>query len=460
MKVAHVGNIQQNGYNNAKAQRLYSTIEAYSFDPGGGPSWVHPAWEDGEFNLLEVGTDNWDWENTEIVNGWKRPNWAYIFGNENAKAYYKTQAEYQRDLPRLLKGALNNRGEWGGMTISPTKLMRLNEDDKDFGVIAANFRYNAFRANLTERLSEEGFDVIVWNGGEDCNILTTPRSTVSIAFDHGGLRSIPNKDNISKVIACKSVLEADGVMLTNGDTVFAARELGLEDYRFMPHPVDIHKYMYRSLSDTENVRKMLCSGTKEREEAELIFFAPARHEFSREDKGIKANYKILQAFHRYTLNKSLPKAVLVFIGWGHDVVKAMELTTRLGIHKSTIWTQPAHKELLKHLYWISDLVLDQFSGLGSFGTITVESLASSTPVITNIKKENYEWCEDVLPMPPILQAFEADEIYENMKMLAQSKDLRSKWGELGTNWAQEKHSLAYVAQLHEDYYKHLLERVN
>lgn len=75
LRVAHIGNIANNAYSNAKFQRrrgLPADMYHYRFEFVMG----HPEWEDADFDIVVEPFDPPDWSTVRFTNGYQRPAWA------------------------------------------------------------------------------------------------------------------------------------------------------------------------------------------------------------------------------------------------------------------------------------------------------------------------------------------------------------------------------------------------
>lgn len=103
---------------------------------------------------------------------------------------------------------------------------------------------------------------------------------------------------------------------------------------------------------------------------------------------------------------------------------------------------------------MSDICIDQVGGtMGGtgYGKAGLETLAMGIPTITNMIEEYEKW----LPENPFVVANNAEQLYEKLIMLIDSKDLRTEYGERGKDWLKKYHGYESVnARLMELYKKY------
>ncbi len=116
------------------------------------------------------------------------------------------------------------------------------------------------------------FDLVQLYGLEAVKGVFLPPAQPFVAFEHSTMRSIPFEDTVQGRLLALAYKTADYCVITNPDVVASARRLGLERYRFIPHPLDETKY---TPAETP-LRAEILPQTG----ASLIFLCPTRHEWS------------------------------------------------------------------------------------------------------------------------------------------------------------------------------------
>ncbi len=86
------------------------------------------------------------------------------------------------------------------------------------------------------------FDLVQLYGLEAVKGVFLPPETPFVAFEHSTMRTLPFEDSVQGRLLNLAYRTADACVITNPDVVGSARRLGLQDYRFIPHPLDETKY--------------------------------------------------------------------------------------------------------------------------------------------------------------------------------------------------------------------------
>ena len=92
LRIAHVGNIANNAYSNAKFQRRLG-ISADSYNYPFEFIFGHPEWEDAEFDARLSLFQPPDWRAVPLTNGYVRPPWAKYLSGRRHPYSYTTHAE-------------------------------------------------------------------------------------------------------------------------------------------------------------------------------------------------------------------------------------------------------------------------------------------------------------------------------------------------------------------------------
>jgi len=182
---------------------------------------------------------------------------------------------------------------------------------------------------------------------------------------------------------------------------------------------------------------------------DFMVFSPARHEWQE-----KGNDRLIKAFS--SLLKTSPKALLVMVEWGSDLVRSKNLVASLGIERSVSWESLMNKKRLIEWYRLADVVADQFV-LGAYGTTAPEAMSCAKPVLMYVEDRYFQRWHGSLP--PILSARSVDGIHE---MLEKLKDpaFRSEVGRKGRDWVLKEHRLTTVAQTQLKIYHEVLEEIS
>ena len=121
----------------------------------------------------------------------------------------------------------------------------------------------------------------------------------------------------------------------------------MDNYTFIPHPVDEAKYAPK---DTP-----LYSELRGRHGVENVLFCPVRHDWA-----IKGTDIQIRGFAKYIKGYS-KRALLILSLWGQEIERSKKLIKELGIEKNVLWLYPPNK--LKYIEYInaSDFILDQMT---------------------------------------------------------------------------------------------------
>lgn len=476
MKVALLGSTAWNAHILARGLRRLG-VEADSFDQGGGYFGQMPQWERGVFSLQHYGLTVHDflwgmWGRiTDERTGLPAPRepWEKIIGPDLwaapgalCKPWYDTQEAFDPDAGAAALGWRIGRG-----VMAPADrdaelhaALAASRTPRDaWPIMAQAVALNRAWRSVNHLATEGGYDLLVLCGEFASCGGFLPKGVPFVTFEHGTMRYVSSLLADPRYFAAAlSYQVADANVLTNADCWGDAGNLAIRARSvFIPHPFDETRF-------TPGEEPQLRRAFRDALGAEFLLLAPARHA-SAETAGSKRNDRILHALHRYVREAEptgAPKAGLVFLRWGADKdLRASDaLIAALGLTDRVQWHECVPRPELARLYRACDVVLDQFSDtVGSFGTTTVEAMASGKPVISYYNPQVHEWCLDVLgEHPPVLTARTTDDIYERLAALAAYPEVRENAGRRGREWVLNNHSLERVSTLHKALYERVLER--
>lgn len=457
MRVLHLGNIAGNGYQNAKFQRRKG-IEAYVLSYNYHYCIGQPEWEDGEFEGPITNEDFPDWPAMNVRN-FERPAWFDDITTLDIRFTLEAALEalvlqqpsvlrkkLYRFLDRLLswKHSSNNTaadrfnalfGLSSGMILAPEHArvinccMRLYA--RTYGHLPSSLSPSDVLTYMREtpeyRKVLAGYDVIQAYSTDTIHTMLVQNGRPFIAFDHGNMREIPWEDTARGRMLQLSYQAAFWIFLTNPDTVKSAKNLKLDRYSFLPHPVDDTRFQP---TESSELRESL----KSRYQCEAIWFAPARHNWE-----LKGNDIMIRAFER--VGRRL-NAVLIFCDWGQEMDKSRALIDELKLSDRIVWIPPVGKMKLRDYYNASDLVLDQFT-LGVFGSTAPEVMACARPVVIYFNPAYHEWCFE--EMPPVLHARTVDQLTQVLETVGADPASQQAVGQKGRAWFLKYHSWDRVA---------------
>jgi glycosyltransferase involved in cell wall biosynthesis len=429
VKVLHVGNIANNAYSNAKFLRrkgVEADVLCYDYRHIMG----QPEWEDAVF---EGDPDEFEPDWSVIDAGdFKRPDWfqqdTLALNGAHRTQRFKGQFRLERilfSLPSLWSQVLATYLEChrAGGTPMPHVLDLLHYLPK------------------SKRFEEwfGGYDLIQAYATEPIHAWMFSSGRPYVAFEHGTMREIPFERSARGRLLSLAYRQAGKVIITNPDVIMAARQLGLNNFLFIPHPVDETKYRP---FDTP-LRAELTG----RYQADVILFAPSRHNWA-----LKGNDLLLKAVARCMKSFS-GKILLIVSEWGQEILASKALIDALGIQSHVMWTAPLNKMKLIHYYNAADVVLDQFT-IGTFGTVTPEAMACAKPVVLHFDRNVHEWCYS--DMPPVVSARTEDQIFARLMELIDSRAHRVSVGQASRDWIVKHHGWELVADRQIAVYRELL----
>ena len=511
MKSAHAGNIANNAYLIAKFLRRKGE-DAHAFHFRSEFIMGHPEWEDADFAEELDPFDPPDWKAMRFTNGYERPPWVHYIsglpapytlpadspGGRTARVMAATYSDGSASAPQgsltqrlraassalagryqaLARQGQLDRGErlqlWGlglvreavewasfqraerRLFVNPrlaTILAQADEINRDSKLAAAGQRLRLRELVKTPfwpsyRPLAKDFDLVQLYGLEAAKGVLLPPDKPFVAFEHSTMRTIPFEDSVRGRLLNLAYRVADYCVITNPDVVSSAKRLGLQRYRFIPHPIDETKYAPPADLDTP-LRREILQATR----SELIFLCPTRHEWS-DAFDSKRSDRVIKAYAAYCRGNN-PRAALILSRWGRDVRATEALIAQEGLADRVVWRHPMHKLRLLEHYQASDVVLDQFhEAVGTFGTVTAEALSCAVPVIMYFNPRVHEWCLD--EMPPIESALTEEQILERLAKLANDPAYRRSVGHVSREWIVKHHGWERCAGDHLEMYAEVM----
>jgi len=433
MRVLHMGNVANNGYINTKLLRRAGIEAEVIADERHILS--RPEWEDatlpgdyGDYDPLEEEARR---------NGWVAPPWLLFAPNRDEAS----RSRFKRELPLRVSLGLPRTTAREHARLAPLYEPlravngRLRRRDVAVGLLNA-----AYFERRTRRFAEleQSYDVLQAYATHPIFPLLLGRRRPYVAFEHGTMREIPFEDTWRGRLLALSYRQAAKVIITNPDVLAQARRLGLDNYVFVPHPVDEEKYR----PGPSELRAKL-----EAEGVDFVVLCPSRH-----DWGIKGSDRLLRAFAEL-VRTARPRALLVLFEWGAEVERSRALIRELGIGRNVRWLRPLPKLRLIDAYRATDVVLDQFL-LGTFGAVAPEAMACGRPVVTAFDASVHQWCFP--ERPPVVDARTPEQIYTALERLAADAAERERLGRHGREWVERHHSWRLVVERHTAIYDEIL----
>lgn len=273
--------------------------------------------------------------------------------------------------------------------------------------------------------------------------------TPYIAYEHGTIRSIPFEPTPLGRNCALSYRLADKVFITNCDNRLAAERLGLDDYGFVPHPVNEERH------PTIDARALRAS-LRQRLSADFVLFHPARQhwEACRHPSWEKGNDILIHGFARF-LREVCPSAGAVFVNWGKTVAASRALLQELGIAERVLWIPPQPNQHMIAYIEATDLLADQFY-LGAFGSTMPKALMLGRPALLYLDEAVHGWCFPELP--PVLNARTPEQVCEQLTRVWQNESYRNELSQRGREWYHRHHDNGLIANRFVEAISDLLRR--
>jgi hypothetical protein len=253
-----------------------------------------------------------------------------------------------------------------------------------------------------------------------------------VAYEHGTIRNIPFEQTTQGRLCALTYKLANQVCITNADNIEAAKKLGLDNYNFVPHPVN------EDFLAPDKESEALSVSLRERLDSDFIVFHPPRQhwEKQRHPDWEKGNDIFIRGLARFVKEVN-PKAGAVFVEWGKSVNQSKKLLEELGIADRIMWIQPQPNRNMIRYIFASDLLADQFY-LGAFGSTMPKALACGKPAMLYLNFDVHKWCFD--KMPPVINARTDREVFEGLTKVYTNKEWVSQLLEDGQSWYRRYHS--------------------
>ncbi len=464
--VLHIGNILNNGYLNCKFLRREG-VQASCLNVDYRHVQGQPEWEEVR---IETPIDHFnpDWSKVDLK-GFVRPDW-----------FYDVRSGDLIDLPSKISHSAGKRNfdkgavEQAGILKFVRCFLPFKKSSRH--IVRSDLcrhlldEYRLFYPDMkpltAEDISEclpraenyspvlDLFDLVQAYSLDPINVLLGSPGKPFICFEHGTMRDFPFEDSPRGRLYSLSLKKAEKVLITNADCNRSAERLGLDNYDFIPHPVD--EALYKSAFSP--IRKQLL----ERYGCSHIIVAPARHHWKNcpsgmENSWLKRNDIMIRGFAKFVSSHPSLNPLLVLFEWGQEVELSKKLVLECGLADKVHWSSICSKPVMVDYYNAADLVMDQFNdGIGTFGTVVPEALSCAKPVILNYKPELHEWCYPELP--PLLNAREEEQIEKQMALVLGDDHFRLSLGESGHRWFDKWHSSRRVADKMIGVYREIVEK--
>lgn len=291
------------------------------------------------------------------------------------------------------------------------------------------YRYLRALEPVVDRL--RSYDRLVVCGIRNVEAMLSGRPYVF--WPHGGdvhivpFRSDSGFDRAFARLSRAAILRAE-VAGTHDPTIAAGMEkLGRRGpIPYLPFLVDIDRY-----SPGQPTTPVAVEVAGQAAGRRVVFLA------SRQDFYWKGTDRFARAFAA-TVKAGAP-LYLAVTPWGADVEATRRIFADAGVLDSVHYLESAvSKPILRDLYRISDLVVDQFT-VTAFGSLMLEAMACGTPVLINLDLDAFRsrWPEFV--PPPGLRASTEEEIEAVLRALVDVDAGLSGLGRASREWIETHH---------------------
>jgi len=253
-----------------------------------------------------------------------------------------------------------------------------------------------------------------------------------VAYEHGTIRNIPFEQTTQGRLCALTYKLADRVCITNADNIEAAKRLGLNNYTFVPHPIN------EEFLEPDEKSEGLRTSIRKRLGSDFIVLHPSRQhwEKQRHPDWEKGNDIFIRGLARFVKEVN-PKAGAVFVEWGKSVSQSKKLLEELDIADRIMWILPQpNRNIVRYIY-ATDLLADQFY-LGAFGSTMPKALVCGKPAMLYLNFDIHKWCFD--EMPPVINAKTEEEVFKGLTKAYTNKEWISQLAEDGKIWYEKYHS--------------------
>lgn len=268
-------------------------------------------------------------------------------------------------------------------------------------------------------------------------ILPLLAGTRYVAFEHGTIRNIPFENTAQGRLCALSYRKADWVVITNADNMKAAERLGIQNFSFVPHPVN--ENIVTQQEDINAIRRKFLTQLN----ADFLIFHPARQHWSdlREPDWEKGNDILFKGFASFATDVN-KRAAIVAVEWGMHVQKSKDLIGLLGISEKVAWVPPmSHQDMVKFVL-ACDITADQFY-LGSFGSTMPKALAYGQPAMLYLNNDMHKGVFSELPQ--VLNCKIPEDVRTCLERSYFDEDFIQEIKVRGLEWYKRYHSSALIA---------------
>jgi glycosyltransferase involved in cell wall biosynthesis len=486
-RILHVGNVGNNGYNNAKLlNRAGLDCDTLCYD------YYHimgcPEWEDADYTG-DIRSDFYPTWTRVDLRGFQRPRWFaqgplltcidYLLARregrtEDADKLWARLTEEREATCARLRGEATGPSLWAKLSKLAGKVVRkfwkipyivalrvpainwlvlslgrspfiksVRRICKEFEhafpdrpdkMKAVEFRDYAATFPRWAKLFEQ-YDLVCGYATDGMYPMLTG-NVPYVAFEHGTIRNIPFEPTPQGRLCALTYRLSDVAFITNSDNNIAAERLKIPNYKWVPHPINEDEH---PTTEPERVRRDI----RAKLDSEFVIFHPSRHHWDakRDTSWDKGNDILIEGFARF-VNEVYPKAGAVFVEWGQTLKQTREHLAKHGIEKNILWIAPQPTPRMNAYIQASDVLADQFC-IGTFGGIMPKGLLFGTPNLIYLEGPVHQWC---LPeMPPVLNTRTPEDVFQALKRLYEDRTFAKNIADDGRAWYAKYHSSRAVA---------------
>jgi glycosyltransferase involved in cell wall biosynthesis len=499
-RILHVGNVGNNGYNNAKLlNRAGLDCDTLCYD------YYHimgcPEWEDADYTG-DIRSDFYPTWTGVNLRGFERPRWFaqgplltcidYLLARREGrtedadKLCHRLTEEREATCARL-RGEATGPSLWAKLSKFAGKVVRkfwkipyivalrvpainwlvlslgsspfiksVRRICKEFEhafpdrpdkLKAVEFRDYAATVPRWAKLFEK-YDLVCGYATDGMYPMLTG-NVPYVAFEHGTIRNIPFEPTPQGRLCALTYRLSDVAFITNCDNNIAAERLKIPNYKWVPHPINEDEH---PTTEPEHVR---CD-IRSKLDSEFVIFHPSRHHWDakRDTSWDKGNDILIEGFARF-VKEVYPKAGAVFVEWGQTLKQTRELLAKHGIERNILWIAPQPTPRMNAYTQASDVLADQFC-IGTFGGIMPKGLLFGTPNLIYLDDAVHRWC---LPeMPPVLNTRTPDDVFHALKRLYEDREFTRKIADDGRAWYAKYHSSRVVADAFTEAVRAVIDR--
>lgn len=421
LRICVYDNLANNAYIITKLLRKTGYDAELGLNPYDIFPMSQPAWEELDFEMPLDQFANKSiagWLEFEREKGWKRPDWIRYIGSPSSR------------------GKIWKENLMTAVTHTKQTLYALARSRKGFYSLGHTF------LNLTRIRDLSRYDFVVGFGVGPSLAYLAGVKYASVPYG-GDLLIIPfqtddaNWRTRERAKLQRIAYQKSEITLVGADPAYldALKRIGaFQNLYNVTFPVDPIAYA----PSRSYLEELIEPQVARRAAGKIVMLVPSRVDFQ-----VKGTDKVLKAFAR--LVRERKDVFLIMLGWGADLEKAKSLVSELGIAEHTyIYPYVVSKRKLVKLINAADIILDQFSLSGAYGTTTMETMACGKPLITHI---DWDKLKALLPEePPIVNAKTEEHIFQGMTVLCNSES-REKVGKAARSWILSNHSERNFSEL-------------